>query len=195
MLGTLLSTLKSLSYLALDFPGGTSGRESTCQCRRRKKCGFDPWVGEIPWSRKWEATLAFLPGKIPWTEEPSSLQFTGSQGVRHDRTFHSILFIWRLEQLCEAGIIIPILKSRQWLRKVKQLAQGCTTRKRQSQDSDLSMSSSSLSFVLSATLPFSHLSLLDILYPLSGPISFTQWKSPCLMNPFPLFSNIFRSSL
>ena len=30
------------------------------QCRR---CGFDPWVGEIPWRRKWQTTPIFLPGK------------------------------------------------------------------------------------------------------------------------------------
>ena len=30
-------------------PGGFSGKESTCQCRRR---GFDPWVRKIPWRRK-----------------------------------------------------------------------------------------------------------------------------------------------
>ena len=28
-----------------------SGKESTCQCRRH---GFDPWVGKIPWRRKWQ---------------------------------------------------------------------------------------------------------------------------------------------
>ena len=31
------------------FPGGTGGKEPTCQCRRYKRCGFDPWVGKIPW--------------------------------------------------------------------------------------------------------------------------------------------------
>ena len=30
------------------FPGGTSGKEPTCQCRRCKRPGFDPWVGKIP---------------------------------------------------------------------------------------------------------------------------------------------------
>ena len=30
------------------FPGGTSGKEPTCLCRRRKRCGFDPSVGKIP---------------------------------------------------------------------------------------------------------------------------------------------------
>ena len=26
-------------------------KNTTCQCRRRKRCKFDPWVGNIPWSR------------------------------------------------------------------------------------------------------------------------------------------------
>ena len=38
-----------------------SGKESTCQC---KISGFDPWVGKIHWSRKWQPTLVFLPGKF-----------------------------------------------------------------------------------------------------------------------------------
>ena len=32
------------------------------QCRRYKWCEIDPWVGKIPWSRKWQATSVFLPG-------------------------------------------------------------------------------------------------------------------------------------
>ena len=28
-----------------------SGGESACQCRRPKRCGFDPHVGKIPWRR------------------------------------------------------------------------------------------------------------------------------------------------
>ena len=26
--------------------------------------GFNPWVGKIPWSRKWQPTPVFLPGKF-----------------------------------------------------------------------------------------------------------------------------------
>ena len=44
-------------------PGGASGKEPTCQCRRCKRCGFNPWVGKIPWRKKWQPTLVFLPGK------------------------------------------------------------------------------------------------------------------------------------
>ena len=45
------------------FPGGTSDKESTCQCRRHKRLGFDPWVRKIPWRRAWQPTPAFLPGE------------------------------------------------------------------------------------------------------------------------------------
>jgi len=30
-----------------DFPGGLVGKEPTCQCRRHKRCRFNPWVGKI----------------------------------------------------------------------------------------------------------------------------------------------------
>ena len=33
------------------FPGGVSGKEPACQCRRQKRCGYNPWVGKIPWRR------------------------------------------------------------------------------------------------------------------------------------------------
>ena len=39
----------------LSFPGSTSGKEPTCQCRRRKRHGLDPWVGKFPWRREWVA--------------------------------------------------------------------------------------------------------------------------------------------
>ena len=51
-------------FFMIGFPGGTSSKESTCQCRRHKRCRFDPWVGKIPWSRKWQPALVSLPGKF-----------------------------------------------------------------------------------------------------------------------------------
>ena len=29
-----------------------------------KRCGYYPWVGKVPWSRKWQPTPVFLPGKF-----------------------------------------------------------------------------------------------------------------------------------
>ena len=40
-----------------------SGKKSACQCRRHRRHRFDPWVGKIPWRRKWQPTPVFLPGK------------------------------------------------------------------------------------------------------------------------------------
>ena len=42
------------------LPWWLSGKESVCQYRR---CRVDPWVGKIPWRRKWQPTPAFLSGK------------------------------------------------------------------------------------------------------------------------------------
>ena len=42
------------------FPGGTSGKESPCQCRRCKKLRFNSWVRKMPWRRKWHPTLVFF---------------------------------------------------------------------------------------------------------------------------------------
>ena len=43
-----------------SFPGDASGKESTCQCRRHQRRGFNPWVRKIPWRRKWQPTPVFL---------------------------------------------------------------------------------------------------------------------------------------
>ena len=68
----LLSKVKDLNFL-LKCYRGLSGQESTCQCRP----GFNPWVGKIPWRRKWQPSPVFL--RIPWTEEPGGLKSMGSQ--------------------------------------------------------------------------------------------------------------------
>ena len=69
--------------LVLDaevFPGGSDGKEFTCQCQR---CGFDPGLGRS--SRKGMTThSSILAWRIPWTEEPGRLQSMGSQRVRYD---------------------------------------------------------------------------------------------------------------
>ena len=39
---------------------GLSGKASACQCRRPV---FDPWIRKIPWRRKRQPALVFLPGQ------------------------------------------------------------------------------------------------------------------------------------
>ena len=50
-------------YALMGFPGGTSGKEPACQCRRHSRHGFDPWVSKVPWRKKWQLIPVFLPGK------------------------------------------------------------------------------------------------------------------------------------
>ena len=74
-------------YLHLLFPLPGLGLPrwltwwSVCpQCGRP---GFDPWVGKIPWRRKWQPTPALLPGKFygqrilvgysPWGHKESDM--------------------------------------------------------------------------------------------------------------------------
>ena len=59
-----LETFFPLTVLVTGLPGGASGKESACQCRRCKRCRFDPWVRKIPWRKQWQPTLVFLPGKF-----------------------------------------------------------------------------------------------------------------------------------
>ena len=47
----------------LGFPGGAVVKSPPANKRRCRKCSFDPWVRKIPWRRKWQPTLVFLPGK------------------------------------------------------------------------------------------------------------------------------------
>ena len=59
-----------LSYLFNARPGGSSGKEPTCQFRRHESQGFDPQVRKMPWQRAWQPTAVFLPGESPWRETP-----------------------------------------------------------------------------------------------------------------------------
>ena len=43
-----------------DFPGGSDGKSIRLQRGRPK---FNPWDGKMPWRRKGQPTLVFLPGK------------------------------------------------------------------------------------------------------------------------------------
>ena len=39
-------------------------KNPTCQYGKGKRCEFHPWVRKISWSRKWQPTPIFLPGKF-----------------------------------------------------------------------------------------------------------------------------------
>ena len=47
----------------LGLPRRCQCKEPSCQCRRRKRRMFYPWVGKILWNRKWQPTRVFVPGE------------------------------------------------------------------------------------------------------------------------------------
>ena len=64
------------------FPGGASGKEPACQCRRCKRFRY-PGSGRFLGGGM-TTHSSILPWRISWTEEPDGLQSIGSQRVRHD---------------------------------------------------------------------------------------------------------------
>ena len=62
--GFLFSWIEDWTRWPVGFPGGTSGKEPACQCRRRERGGFVPWVRKVPRRRAWQPTPVFLPGEF-----------------------------------------------------------------------------------------------------------------------------------
>ena len=58
--GSSLRSNKAMVFRILGFPGGSAGKESTCNAG----AGFNPWVGKIPWRRERLPTPLFWPGEF-----------------------------------------------------------------------------------------------------------------------------------
>ena len=80
-----------------SFPGGASGKESACQCRRHKRCRFDPWVGKIPW----QPTPVILPWRIHGQRSLAGYGPQGQQRVGHEN---------RLSKHTVSGLVRPSWK-------------------------------------------------------------------------------------
>ena len=65
----------------LWLPRRLSGKESSCQCGRLR---FDPWVGKIPWRRKWEPSPVLLTGKSHGQRSLAGSSPCGCKRVGHD---------------------------------------------------------------------------------------------------------------
>ena len=71
------------SRWVLIFLSGAANLKKQANCVNARDMGSIPGLGRSPWRRKWQPTPVFLPGKIPWTEEPGGLQYMEFQRVRH----------------------------------------------------------------------------------------------------------------
>ena len=67
---------KETSETSLGFLRGTSGKETTCQCRRYEtQVQFLGW--EDPLKQEMTTHSSILAWKIPWVDKPSGLQSMG----------------------------------------------------------------------------------------------------------------------
>ena len=87
------------------FQSGNRGAllrgESLClQCRRP---GFNPWVGKIPWRRKWQPTPAFLPGE---SHGQRSLVGYSPQGHKESDTTERLHFHFEAER--NFDLVFPV---------------------------------------------------------------------------------------
>ena len=59
-------------YIVREEPGSATGKNTPANAGDVKDASyvFDPWVGKIPWRRKWQPTPVFLPGESHGQIEP-----------------------------------------------------------------------------------------------------------------------------
>ena len=74
----------------LKLTTGIRGKEPACQCRRHKRCTFDPWIRKITWRRALQPTPVFLPGE---SHRQKSLACYGPKGHKElgmtEVTYHA----------------------------------------------------------------------------------------------------------
>ena len=75
------------------FPSGASGKELACH-------RFDPWVGKIPWRRRWQPIPVFLPGE---SHGQRSLVGYNPWGYRVGRDWALRECIWNLHNRSETS--------------------------------------------------------------------------------------------
>ena len=74
-----------VGWCPVGFPGGASGKELNCQCRRCNRCGFEALGWEDPLEESMAPHSSIFAWKIPWTEEPGGQQSIRLQRVGHDQ--------------------------------------------------------------------------------------------------------------
>ena len=62
MLNTIVNSFLILLLRGTGFPGGEVVK-NPLPMQGTQEMWVDPWVGKILWSRKWQSTPVFLPGK------------------------------------------------------------------------------------------------------------------------------------
>ena len=95
--------------LTQGFPGGSSGKEPTCQCRRPNRQGFYPWIGKIPWKRVRQPTPVFLPGESHEQFSTQQAYISSIQSLSRVR-----LFVTPWVVACQAPLSMGFSRQEYW---------------------------------------------------------------------------------
>ena len=76
----VLQKVKHNYQVTQSFPHGSDSKRI---CPQRRRPGFDPWAGKIPWKRKWLPSPVFWPEKSHGQRSLVGYSPWG-QRVRHD---------------------------------------------------------------------------------------------------------------
>ena len=91
-----------------SLPWSLNSKKSTFQCRRCKRHGFDPWVRNTPWSRKWQPTPV-LAGK--------SCGGGGKPGGLHSKVLQRVEHNWATNTFIQKNGGFWIIRLHNWLPK------------------------------------------------------------------------------
>ena len=103
-----------------------SGKESTCQCKRQWRRGFNPWFGKFPGRRKWQAAPVCLLGKShgqrslvgcnPWGHKPLDVTEHIQKAQHRNSLGESSGFLpWSLMTSCmSACLVAPGVSNSLW---------------------------------------------------------------------------------
>ena len=109
-----------------SFPGGSNGKESACQKKKKKnlpairETGFNPWVRKILWRRERQSTPAFLPGEFqgqrslagysPWSRKELQWLSDQSYWTLKKEFFISpfVILFFRLQPKCNTACLTVI---------------------------------------------------------------------------------------
>ena len=86
----------------LVFPGGSDGKSV---CLQGGRPGFYPWVGKVPWRRKWQPSSVLFPGKSngwkslvgyhPWgLKESDTTEWLHSLSILHECVLSHFSHVW-----------------------------------------------------------------------------------------------------
>ena len=98
-----LNCANTCDTLFSGLPRRLSSKESVWRCRRQQRHRFNPWVGKIPWRRKWQPTPVLLPGKFHG--QKSLVGYMGLQRVRHDWAHMHIYITFQIKIRTETSQI------------------------------------------------------------------------------------------